>query len=114
MAKPNATFRANAIDKDGNKSSKLLKFRQYETTDVPKTFVVRVDEMVDEESGEVIGIYLNNSNLDLHSKHRVEWFNETFKGFRRRTKSGEVRLVLELYIEEGLDLKSATEDVEYF
>lgn len=112
MAKP-TVYKVKAIGADNAKSKQTLRLRQYDLTEVPKQFVVRVDEITDEDSGEVIGFNVNNSNFDLRSKNQTDWFIEHFEGFRRKAEDGTILMLVELHAETGLETKDV-KGLEFF
>lgn len=83
---------------NGTATSKPFKvFRTATTVELPKQFVLRLDDAVNREGNEQIKV--NNINLNLIASHDPEWLTETVTGFRR-DQNGATFVIVELVKDE--------------
>ena len=68
---------------NGKEVSKPIKvYRTDPTADLPKQFVLRIDEGVNNQTGEET-LKLHNSNIGIFASHNPDWLTEALTGYRR-------------------------------
>lgn len=108
MAKVNKVYFARALNASGETCPHRLRIAQFEPIDIDgETVVLRVDPVLDDEQQTTGTIRISNGTLALSAgNHSEEWFEETYKGYRRKTDDGTILLLMA--IEQDFDSKSTS------